>query len=566
MTAIMASNSSDTPKAAVDAASTQANAQVESSVLTTPATGHPTEQLEVEEANTAEDESHYPTGAKFQATLVSLVLSMVLAGLDGTMMTTAIPTITNDFGTIKDIAWYGASMRLTMIAFLFMFCKMYTLMSVKIIYIVSLVIFELGCLLCTVAWSSKVFIVGRAISGLGVSGLLAGIFTMITLCVPLRKRALIGSIAGGAESIAAVAGPLLGGVLTDKVSWRFCFGINLPLGAISIAIVVFFYTDPPRDDPNLQLPWRKKLDKIDLPSTVIFVPAITCLLLALQWGGIRYGWSSTPIIVLFVAFGLALVGFIYRQYRRGEDATLPGRIFRQRSILFGAVFAGLCNAALGAVEFYLVIFFQAVRGFSASKSGLLMLPQIIGLTAGCFLAGAGTTAIGYYVPFMIFSAVTGPIAAGLLTTVKMDIDLASILGFAGLLGFGLGMGIQSPQVAAQTVLAVKDVPIGIGVVSFAQGFGPTILLPAAQAVFQNRLDEALEQASRVSPGGLNITSIEGLGLSDIRHHIGGQKLKDVLLGYDEAVATTMYLPLVLTCLIVFATAGMEWQSVKKKQQ
>lgn len=562
----MSSSVADQSSQPANSASMQTEAQqvVEDSNALTP--GRPTEQLQVEEPAGAEDETIYPTGAKFQATLVSLVLSLVLVGLDGTMINTAVPTITREFHTIADIGWYSASMRLTVVSFLFMFSKLYTVTSIKTVYIISLVIFELGCLLCTVAWSSKVIILGRAISGVGGSGILSGVFAMIALLVPLRKRALIGGIAGGAECLAAVCGPMLGGILTDKVSWRFCFGIDLPLGAISIATIAFLYSDPPRDDADLKLPWKQKLAKLDLPSTLIFVPAICCLIIALQWGGVRYGWGNARIMVLLIAFGLAIGIFTYMQRRKGDNATLPGRIVKQRSILSGALFAGLCNGALGVCEFYIIIFFQAVRGYSASKSGVLMLPPIIGMTAGALLAGAGTTAIGYYVPFMIATSIIGPIAAGLITTISMNTSLASILAFAAMLGFGLGVGMQAPQVAAQTVLSAKDVPIGIGIVIFAQNFGPTILIPAAQAIFQTRLEKELSKASLATPGGLNITSIEGMGLSDLRHHLGGHKLTEVLLGYDEAVVTTMYLPVVLTCLTIVCTAGMEWRNVKKKQQ
>lgn len=268
-------------------------------------------------------------------------------------------------------------------------------MSVKVVFLTSLAIFELGSLLCTIAPTSHALVLGRAVAGLGCSGLLTGVFTIIARSFPLRRRPLVGGATGAVEELASVCAPLLGGVLTDRVSWRACFGINLPLGAVSGAIIFFFFENP-RLNPESGLPIKEKLKKLDLPSTAIFVPSICCLLLALQWGGATYGWSDARIIVLLVTFVVSLTGFGWLQYRRQDNATLPPRILKQRSILAGAWFAGCCNASLGVVEYYMAIYFQAVRGYSATRSGLMLLPSIIGLCIACLFAGAATTAIGYY--------------------------------------------------------------------------------------------------------------------------------------------------------------------------
>ena len=268
-------------------------------------------------------------------------------------------------------------------------------MSIKVVFLTSLAIFEFGSLLCTVAPTSHALVLGRAVAGLGCSGLLNGVFTIITQSFPLRRRPLIGGVSGAVEGLASVAAPLLGGVLTDKLSWRACFGINLPLGAVAGAII-FFSFENPQPNPDIELPFREKLKKLDLPSTAIFLPSICCLLLALQWGGTTYGWSDARIIVLLITFAVSLTAFGWLQHRRQDNATLPPRILKQRSILSGAWFAGCCNASLGVVEYYIVIYFQAVRGYSATRSGILLLPAIGGLCVACLCAGAATTALGYY--------------------------------------------------------------------------------------------------------------------------------------------------------------------------
>ena len=531
--------------------------------------GQPQEDFELQDdvEPTNEAESTYPTGAQFWAILTGILLSIALVGLDGSILATAVPTITNDFKTTSDIGWYSAAARLTYTSLLFLFGKLYTVTSIKRTFLVALVIFELGSLLATVAPSSKVLVLARAVSGVGVSGLISGAFTILTQSVPLRKRALYGGLAGGVETLAAVSGPLIGGFLTDKFTWRACFGINLPLGGIVLVVLSIWFKDP-RSNPDTELPLKDKLKKLDLPGTAVFVPSVTCLLLALQWGGLTYSWSDARIIVLFCVFAASLTCFLWFQRIQGDNATLPLRILKQRSIVSGAFFSACANATLAVVEYYMAIYFQAVKGLSPSRSGLLSIPLMIGLGIACLVAATTTTLIGYYAPLMIISTALASIGAGLLTTLPVNANLASLIGFQALLSFGVGLGIQAPQLAAQTVLLEKEVSIGLSVVLFGQGIGPAAMVVAAQSIFQNRLEDALPDLGRntTNPGSGSSGkgSLDNLGLADVRHHLGGDQLGKALLGLDQAVTQTLYLPVALACLTLLGAVGMEWRSVKKK--
>ncbi|KAK4941781.1 hypothetical protein LTR10_018385 [Elasticomyces elasticus] len=469
----------------------------------------PQDEFEMAEggASNEENEIAYPTGAKFFAIVSGVLITTVLVGLDFSVIATAIPTMTNHFHTTADIGWYVAVYRLTGTAFLFLFGKLYTVTSVKRTFLCSLFIFEIGSLLCTVAPTSHIFVLGRAICGLGSGGLVSGGFAILTQLVPLRKRAIYGGLAGGLETVAAVSGPVIGGVLTSTLSFRWCFGINLPLGVMVFAVVAVFFNNP-RHNPDIDLPLKQKLQKLDLLGTGIFVPSITCLLLALQWGGLSF--------------------------------TI--------------------------VEYYMAIYLQAIRGYTPLRSALFSLPQVISLCIALVLAGAGTTLVGYYVPFMFICTVLASVGAGLLTTLPVNATLASLICFQALLGFGVGLGIQGPQLAAQTVLTEKEVPIGISLVMFGHGIGPAIMSVAAQAIFQNRLEADLSKLGADS--GLNITSsaggVDSMGIADLRQQFGGQKLAEVLSGLDSAVTQTLYLPVALTCLTLLGAMGMEWRSVKQK--
>ena len=188
---------------------------------------------------------------------------------------------------------------------------------------------------------------------------------------------------------------MIGGVLIDAFNWRACFGLNVPLGVVCVVFTAFGFQDP-NPNPDTLLPFKEKFKRIGILGTLIVVPAITCFLMGLQWGGVKYGWNDPRIIVLFVLFAGLFGGFGYLQYRQGESAILPPRIVRMRSILAAMWFSACCNGVLAVTEYYIAIYFQGVRGLSATKSGFLGLPMIAGLSVGAVAAGLGTTKIGYY--------------------------------------------------------------------------------------------------------------------------------------------------------------------------
>ncbi len=331
--------------------------------------------LEVIEPSNA-DEVEYPTGIKFAAVMISLSLALLMVGLDVSILATAVPRITDEFRTLGDIGWYASAFRLTSCSLQFMFGKFYSLFSVKVVFSIALVIFEAGSVLSASAPTSKALVLGRAVAGIGAAGIIQGIFTMITQCVPLRRRSLYGGLGGGIESLAGIAGPLLGGILTDRLSWRWCFWINLPIGAITFIVVTFLFENP-QVNRNMSLPWKDKLKRLDLLGTAVFVPSVTALLLALQWGGSQYGWASARIIALLAVFAALLGLFAYLQYRQGDNATLPPRIMGQRSILFGAWFAGCLNAACSVVDYYVRrdIFDEVILANSSRDAHLLPSSQ-----------------------------------------------------------------------------------------------------------------------------------------------------------------------------------------------
>lgn len=294
----------------------------------------------------------YPKGARLFLIIASLCLAIFLVALDQTIIAPALGAITNEFGSVKDIGWYGAAYLLTTTALQPAYGSIYRMFSVKWTYLAAIFIFEVGSLVCAVAPSSVAFIVGRAIAGMGTAGLFSGGVVILSYTLPLRQRPMAFGLIGAMWGIASVAGPLLGGAFTDHVTWRWCFYINLPIGgAAMVAIFVFLHIGDQRDNSGKTV--LQRVLSLDLLGTAMLVPSIICLLLALQWGGTEHPWNSSVIIGLFVGFAAMMIIFIGIQIWKGDKGTLPPRLFKNRDVVCAMLFAFFFGAAFFPLVYYL---------------------------------------------------------------------------------------------------------------------------------------------------------------------------------------------------------------------
>ncbi|KAI1366405.1 putative efflux pump [Xylaria arbuscula] len=516
------------------------------------------------QVETSEDDTEYPSGVKFVLITVALCLSVFLMALDNSIIATAIPKITETFHSLSDVGWYGSAYLLTTAALQLLFGKFYSFLSVKRVYLVAIALFELGSLICGVAQNSVTLIIGRAIAGLGSAGIFTGTLLILAHSVPLAKRPIYSGFIGSTYGIASVAGPLLGGVFTDKATWRWCFYINLPIGAVTLVIIAFFLSDPVRKQVDSEKQrsetFIQRINRFDPIGTVLFMPGIISLLLALQWGGTTYAWSNGRIIALFVVFGILIIAFLYVQYLQQENATVPPRIFASRSVYSSSLFIFALGASFFSFVYYVPIWLQAVQGVSAVESGIRNLPMLLGVVVFSILAGGIVTGLGYYAPVMIIGSILAAIGSGLLTTWTPDTSKGAWIGYQIIYGAGAGLALQQPLIAVQASLDIKDVPVGTAVVIFAQTIGGTLFISVSQNIFTNSLVKELA----VNVPTVDPAAVIAAGATNLQRAFPPELISGVVLSYNNALTTAFFVGVATAVLSAVASVLIEWKSVKGK--
>jgi MFS family permease len=421
-------------------------------------------------------------------------------------------------------------------------------------------IFELGSLLCATAVNSQMLIVGRAIAGIGAAGCFTGAFTIVASSMPLEKRPAYIGILQSTFGFATILGPVLGGALTQHVSWRFCFYINLPIGAVTIAFIAFFFKMPAQDSQEATSAWEK-LAKLDLIGVMMFIPSIVMVLLAFQWGGIEHAWKSATIIGLVLGGGLFSCVFILWQIRKGDDAMIPPRIFKKRNVFASCLTEFFAMGAVYCSIYFLPEWFQVVKGASPTKSGVMYLPLSISDIISATLTGFGLRYIGYPNPLILLGTVLMSVGTGLFTTFEPTTSHQFWIPYQVLQGLGAGMTLSMPYVVIQTVLDAQDIAVGTSLLQCFQFLGAAMFLAIGQAVFSNQLKSSMTSSGIPAQDIQNIISAGSAGVRNITI-TPAEYVNDVINAYNSSIVHTFYVASAVAATAALISLCLQWKSIK----
>ncbi|MEW2540211.1 MDR family MFS transporter [Micromonospora chalcea] len=435
--------------------------------------------------------------------MFGLMTGMLLAALDQTIVGTALPTIVGELGGINHYSWVVTAYLLASTASTPLYGKMADLYGRRPVFLFSIGMFLLGSLLAGLSQNMTQLIVTRGVQGLGAGGLMTLAFTIISDVVSPRERGRYQGLFGAVFGVSSVAGPLVGGYFAET-NWRWIFYINVPLAIL--AIVVCWHV-------MRLVPFERREHTVDWIGAALLVAGVSCLLLALSWGGAEYAWGSGVIVGLFAAGAVLGVLFVVQEARTREP-ILPLRLFRS------ATFA-LANAAgfvLGLVMFGSIIFIplylQIVKGASPTRSGLLMLPMMAGVIITSIVTGRAMSRIGRYKWFPVAGAAVLVVGMLLFQQLRVATSLWAAFGYMVVIGIGLGLCMQSLILAVQNAVSVRDLGAGTSSATFFRSLGGSFGVAILGAVLSSRLTTELagrlpgalaqlppEQRAAVSAGG-----------------------------------------------------------------
>ena len=498
--------------------------------------------------------NEYPTGSRLVFIVLALVLAIFLVSLDLTIVATAIPKITDEFHSLDDISWYSAAFFMTIGGFQSAWGKAYKYFPLKTSFLISIFIFELGSLICGVAPSSTALIVGRAIAGLGAAGIGSGTYTIIAFSAGPKNRPMFTGIIGTSYGIAAVVGPLIGGAFSNKITWRWCFYINLPIGAISAFIILLFFKTPSAAKPR-PATLREKLLQMDPLGVVFAMGAVISYILALHYGGVIYPWSSSKVIGLLVGFVVLSAAFATWEWCQEDRAMVPYRLAGQRVYIVSSVFAFFFSGAYFLIIYYLPIYFQSIDNVTPEMSGVRNLPLILAVTISMLASGAYISTTGIAAPITVVGTALGVICTGLLYTFDIGTSEGKWIGYQVIGGFAWGMASQIPIITVQATAPAADLAEVTAILLFFQTVGGAFMVSAAQAAFENVLLKVLPySAPTVDP-----LAVIATGATDLRIVFSADQVPGILEAYMRGLKISFAIGLASTAVaFIIITTSQKW--------
>jgi EmrB/QacA subfamily drug resistance transporter len=425
--------------------------------------------------------------------LSGTLLGMFLGAIDQTIVATALPAIAGEMHGMEHMSWAVSSYLLTSTASTLIYGKLGDIYGRRALFTVALGIFVLGSIFCGLAQTMGQLIAGRAVQGLGGGGLVSLAITIIADIIPARQRGQYQGYITAAWGGAIVLGPVIGGFFVDVLSWRWVFWINVPIGIVSLVICYHAMR---------KIPVHATQRHIDYLGAALLLPAIVALLLVTTWGGTDFAWTSPQIIGLFVA-GLILIALFALQEMRSPEAILPPRLMRNPIYLVANMLAVTNGAGAVGATIFLPLFLQVVLGTSASDSGLLLLPLMIGMTLGGFVTGRLIRVTGRYKIFPILGLALASISFLLMTTVQTSTPPQLYGLYMAMMGLGISACGPTMTISVQNAVEQRDLGTATSSIAFFRSMGGSFGVALLGAIlFASLSQQQGGAAAGISAGGL----------------------------------------------------------------
>ncbi|MET9535005.1 MULTISPECIES: MDR family MFS transporter [unclassified Streptomyces] len=428
-----------------------------------------------------------PQPRSVRVVLFALMIAMLLAMLDNMIVNTAMPTIVGELGGLAHLSWVVTAYTLATAASTPIWGKVGDMYGRKGAFLASIVIFLIGSAASGMAQDMSQLIGFRAIQGLGAGGLMVGVMAIIGDLIPPRERGKYQGMMAGVMAVAMIGGPLVGGAITDHLGWRWTFYINLPLGAVALAMVTTV----------LHLPKKRARGRIDYLGTALLTIGIVSIVLVTTWGGSEYAWGSAVIMELIFIGVAALIGFVFWETRAAEP-IVPLHIFRNRNFSLMSIIGFLTGFVMFGAMLFLPLFQQSVQGASATNSGLLLMPMLLAMMAVSLIAGRVTTNTGKYKAFPIAGGVL--MVAGLYLLSTMDVHTTRLTTgiYMAVVGAGMGFLMQITMLVAQNSVEMKDMGVASSSTTLFRTLGSSFGVSIMGALFTNKVQD--EMTARMGKG------------------------------------------------------------------
>ncbi len=488
------------------------------------------------------------------AAFVALLIAMAMGSLDQTIVSTALPTIVGELGGVDHMLWVTTAYVLTSTIVMPIYGKVGDAIGRKPLFIVAVTLFLAGSIVCGAANSMGVLIAGRAIAGLGGGGLMVLSQAIVADIVPARKRALYLNIMGIGWALPMMVGPLLGGLFTDHLSWRWAFWINLPLAALSIAAAAKLLPRPKT---------TATLKSFDAAGTAAISVAICGLTLATSWGGTTYAWDSPVIIGLIVATVAATALFVMAE-RRATEPLMPLELFRNRNFVLTTVGGFIILFAMMAALSYLPTYFQIAHGMSATAAGYMEVPMELTYFVASLLSGVLVAKTGRYKKLMAASFAVALIGTALICTMSAETSPLACCAYLSVMGFGYGLSFEVLVLIVQNEFPAAIVGTATSATNFFREIGTTLGTSVAGAIFTSGLASQLG-AHLAELGGTEALGIDTNALTPAIVHALPQAVQSaVASAYNDALMPLFWLMVPMTIAAAVCMLALDEKPLAEK--